>query len=382
MELTVQQGDLAYGAAKALATVAVKSPQPLFSCLLLEADVQGLRLVGTDLDVTTVVRVPATVKKPGRTAVAARHFHEVVRKMPGGALAMAIKGERLEVRYGDGRGWAEFPTQSADEFPKLPELKGDGKVSLAGDALARLLDRTSYSASTEETRPVLNGVLVQGGDKQLSMVATDGHRLARATLKGSFSGLAREGIIVPRRALGAVTRTAEEATSPVEITVAAGVNQAAFAAQVGEYRVEIVTRLLTGTYPDYDRVIPKDNPHELKVKRADLIDAVDRAASHADNVTRQVRFAVGKGTLKVSSSTEVGAGSEDVQASYDGTDMEIGYNATYLLDLLRTMASDEVCVRLKTPINAGVVEPVGELPHKGEELLCLIMPLRLPDVAG
>jgi DNA polymerase-3 subunit beta len=382
MELTIQQGDLAYGAGKALATVAAKSPMPLLSCLLLDADKNGLRLVGTDLEVTTVVRVPCAVGAAGRVAVAARHFHEVVRKLPRGPLTLALKGERCEVRYGEGKGWAEFPTQAADEFPKLPELKGDGAVSLAGDALARLLERTSYAASSEETRPVLNGVLLQGAEKVLSLVATDGHRLARATLKGGFGGFSREGIIVPRRALSAVARTAEEATGAVELSVAAGRNQAGFAAQVGEYRVEIISRLLDGPYPNYEQVIPKDNPHELDVARAELMDAVDRASSHADNVTRQVRLALRHDKVQVSSSTEVGAGSEDVAARYQGEDMDVGYNATYLMDILRTMDTERVCFRLRTPLSAGVVEPVGDLPQKGEDLLCLIMPLRLPDLAA
>ncbi len=382
MELTIQQGDLAFCAGKALATVATKSPMPLLSCLLLEADKAGLRVIGTDLEVTTAVRVPCAVKSTGRLAVAARHFQEVVRKMPRGPLGLALKGERCEVRYGEGKGWAEFPIQNADEFPKLPELKGDGAVTLAGDALARLLERTSYAASSEETRPQLNGVLVQGGDKLIGFVATDGHRLARATLKGSFGGVSREGVIVPRRALGAVSRTAEEATSGVELTVAAARNQAGFAAQVGEFRVEILTRLLDGPYPNYEQVIPKDNPHELMVSRTELMEAVDRASSHADNVTRQVRMAVRRGQVQVSSSTEVGAGSEEVAAQYAGDDMDVGYNATYLMDILRTIGTEQVRFRLKTPLSAGVVEPVGELPQTGEEMLCLIMPLRLPDVAA
>ncbi len=380
MELNTQQSDLAYAAAKALATVSSKSPMPLLSCILLEADREGLRMVGTDLEVTTAVRLPCKVSAPGRMAVAARHFHDVVRKLPSGPITLARKGERCEVRYG--KGWAEFPTQNPDEFPKVPEFKGETQVTIAGDALARLLARTSYAASSEETRPQLNGVLFQGGNKHLSLVATDGHRLARAILQGGFSALSAEGIIVPRKALGAVERTAEQTTGPVEITVAGGRHQAGFAAQVGDYRIEIITRLLEGPYPDYERVVPKDNPHSATVSRDELVDAVDRAASHADNVTRQVRLAIRPAQIQVSSSTEVGAGNEEVAAAYEGEPMDLGYNATYLMDILRSMSTDQVRFRLKTPLSAGVIEPVGELPEKGEELLCLIMPLRLPDQAA
>jgi DNA polymerase III subunit beta len=286
------------------------------------------------------------------------------------------------VRYGDGKGWSKFPTQPAEDYPRIPELKADSKTSIEGDALSRLVARTAYAASTDATRPNLSGVLVQGTDKQLLFVATDGHRLARATRKGAFGTLGKEGAIIPSRALGAVSRSADEATSPVAIEIAAGRNQAGFTVQVGEYRVQILARLLQGPYPNYEQVIPKNNPRELKVKRTDLLEAVDIVASHADNVTRQVRFSVREGGLGISSATELGAGEQEIAAEYSGEGMEIGYNATYLMDLLRSLETEQVVFRLNSALAAGIVEPAGALGQPEEELLCLVMPLRLPDAAG
>lgn len=383
MELTIQQGDLAFAVARALGSVSTKSPLPLLSCVLIEADKGGLRVTGTDLDVTTSVRVACTVAGVGKIAVSARHFHEVVRKMPKGALTLGVRDNQCRVDYGDGKGWSRFPVQDPAEFPRIPDLKGESRVSLEGATLSRLAARTLYSASTEETRPQLNGVLVVSGDKKLTFVATDGHRLSRATHQGAFEGLSAQGIIVPTRALQAVSRTAEEATSPVEIEIAAGRNQAGFSTQVGEYRVQIVTRLLEGAYPNYEQVIPKDNPQALTARRMDLIEAIDIVASHADNVTKQVRFSLRKKELGVSSATqELGAGEQKLPADYDGEPLEIGYNAGYLLEILRSIPTEQVVFRLKTALSAGVIEPVGALPQADDELLCLIMPLRLPDASG
>ena len=379
MELTIQQSDLAFAGGRALGSVSTKSPLPLLSCVLLEAESGSLRVTGTDLDVTTSVQVPCTASRPGRVAVGARHFHDVLRKMPRGPLALAMSGSQLDVRYGGGKGWSKFPTQNADDFPRVPELKAESRASIAGDALSRLIARSSYAASTEETRPQLNGVLFHGTAQALVMVATDGHRLSRATRKGAFGGLGKDGVIVPTRALQAVNRTAEEATSPVEIEIAGARNQAGFTTQVGAYKVQILTRLLEGPYPNYEQVIPRDNPRELKVSRVDLEEAVSIVASHADNVTRQVRFSLKKNQLGVSSATELGAGEHQIEAQYSGEDMEIGYNATYLSEILRAVATEQVAFRLKTALGAGLVEPVGALPEADEELLCLIMPLRLPD---
>ena len=382
MELTIQQGDLAYAVGKAFGSVSAKSPMPLLSCLLLEADKSGLRVTGSDLDVTTAVTVPCTVKTPGKVAVTARHFNEVVRKIPRGLLQLSITGTQCEIKYGDGKGWSRFPSQDAADFPRIPELKAENQASLEGDALARLISRSLYAASTDATRPNLSGVFIQGGDKQVTFVATDGHRLARASRKGGYAGLGKDGVIVPSRALAAVSRAAEEATSPVSIEVAAGRNQAGFTMQVGDYRVQILARLLQGPYPNYEQVIPKSNPRELKVKRDELLEAVDIVASHADNVTRQVRFSVSEGRLGVSSATELGAGEHQVGAEFKGDGMEIGYNAAYLIDILRSFDNEQVLFRLNNALTAGVVEPVGELKQAEEDLLCLVMPLRLPDAAG
>jgi len=382
MELSIQQGDLAYAVGKAFASVSTKSPMPLLACLLVEADKGGLRITGSDLDVTTAVTVPCAVKAVGKVAVSARHFNEVVRKIPRGLLQISIAGEQCEIRYGDGKGWSRFPIQDAADFPRIPELKAESQTTLPGDVLARLVARTLYAASTDATRPNLSGVFIHGGEKQITFVATDGHRLARASRKGAFGGLGKDGVIVPSRALAAVSRAAEEATSPVSIEVAAGRNQAGFTTQVGEFRVQILARLLQGPYPNYEQVIPKNNPRVAKLKRPELLEAVDIVASHADNVTRQVRFSLAEGRLGVSSATELGAGEHTIGAEFQGETLEIGYNAAYLIDILRSLESEEVEFRLNNALTAAVVEPVGEAKQPEEDLLCLVMPLRLPDAAA
>jgi len=380
MDLTIQQGDLAFAVARALGSVPQKSAQPLLNCLLLEADQASLRVTGSDLDLTTSATVPCLGKAPGRVAVNAKHFNEVVRKMPRGGVTLRLEKNQLEVGYGDGKGWSRFPVQKSDEYPAPPELKGSIKISLAGETLSRLVERTAYAVSEETTRASLNGVFVHGTAQQLAFVATDGHRLARATCKGAFDDLTREGIIVPARAIATMSRAAAEATSPVEMRIADGKSHAGFVAQVGEFRVQVTARLLEGPYPNYEQVIPKDNPRSLTVSRSDLMEAVDIVASHADSNTQQVRFSLQRDALAVSSATaDFGAGEQKVTAQYQGEDMDIGYNARYLLQTLRNIPTESVVFRLKTALSAGIVEPVGALPEADEELLCLVMPLRLPD---
>jgi hypothetical protein len=190
---------------------------------------------------------------------------------------------------------------------------------------------------------------VHGSGQGIAFVATDGHRLARATCRSITTDLSRDGVIVPARALALMSRVASDSTSPVELVVGDNKSHASFVAQVGEYRVQVTARLLEGPYPNYEQVIPKDNPRQLTVTRSDLMDAVDIVASHADSNTQQVRFSVSNGGLEVSSATaDFGSGSQRIEAEYKGEDMEIGYNARYLLQTLRNIPTEKVVFRLKT----------------------------------
>ncbi len=383
MEFTIQQPDLSYAVSTALASVPSKSTIPILSTVLMEAEGDGLRITGTDLDVTTSVTVPCTVKTPGRAAVQARHFADAVRKLPKDLVKVTDDGQgRVSVEYGKGKGRSAVPRQNDAEFPALPTVKAEARATIEGPALARLIARSAYAVSSDETRPVLNGVYVQVEGKQLAFVATDGHRLARATRQGDFGGLGKQAVIIPSKTIQALGRMSAEATSPVEVAISTQRNHIAVRLRIGQNDVMVYSRLLEGPFPNYEQVIPKSNPKTLVVPRVELREALDRVATHSDNITHQVRFAIAKNEVRLSVNTaDVGAGEETVEASYDGEELEVGYNANYLLDILKTIETENVLFRLNTSISAGIVEPEGGLSDASEEILCLIMPLRLPEPA-
>jgi len=384
MEFTIQQSDLSYALSTALASVPSKSTLPILSAVLLEAEKDQLRITGTDLDVTTTITVPCIVKSPGRAAVQARHFADAVRKLPKDQVKVSEDAQgRISIEYGKGKGRSAVPRQNDQEFPALPTVKADAKATIEGPALARLIARSAYAVSSDETRPMLNGVFVQAEAKQVSFVATDGHRLARATRTGDFGGLGKQAVIIPTKTIGALGRMASEATSPVEIAISTQRNHVAFRLRIGQNDVTVYSRLLEGPFPNYEQVIPKNNPKSLVVSRLRLREALDRVATHADNITHQVRFGVSPDEVRLSVNTaDVGAGEETVEAKYDGDELEVGYNSNYLLDILRTIETENVVFRLNTSISAGIVEPEGALSDGTEEVLCLIMPLRLPEPAA
>ena len=210
----------------------------------------------------------------------------------------------LTVHYAKGK--SQVPRLDDQDFPMTPEVKAEGRVSIEGPVLARLIQRTSYAVSSDETRAVLNGVYFVATDKDLTLVATDGHRLARARRNGSFAALGKEGFVVPGRTVALLGRMAAEATSPVEVGLAPARNQAAFRMKVGAYDVVVFTRLLEGPYPTYEQVIPKTNQKLLSIARRDAR-GVDRVSTHSDNITHQVRLDVGPNRVTVRVNTPTSA---------------------------------------------------------------------------
>lgn len=380
MDLSIQQADLAYAVGAALGSVPAKSTLSILQALLLEAEEDQLRITGTDLDVTTSITVPCAIAEAGRAAVQARHFSDAVRKLPRDLVRVATEDGNLTVHYGKGKGKSQVPKLDDQDFPAQPEVRPEGRITIEGPILARLIARTAYAVSSDETRAVLNGVLVQATEQELTLVATDGHRLARSKRRGSFSALGKDGFVIPGRTIQMLGRMAAEATSPVEMGLSPARNQAAFRMKIGSYDVVVYSRLLEGPFPNYEQVIPKGNAKLFVASRAELREAIDRVSTHSDNITHQVRLelASGKATVRVNT-TDVGAGEETIEAKYGDEPMAVAYNANYLLDILKSMDGERALFRLDKPTNAGIVEAEGGLADKDEDLLCLIMPLRLPE---
>ena len=239
---------------------------------------------------------------------------------------------------------------------------------------ARLVELCSYSVSNDETRPALGGILVQVSEKELRFVATDGHRLAKAFAPGSFPVEKKEPreAIVPPKALVPVAAWSAETNTDVEMEISG--SAATF--KVGP--TTLTTRLLQGPFPNYEQVIPKDNKKKLVVEREALLAAIRRVAKLSDAVSHQIRFSLRKDRVYLSVATaDIGAAKDDVEAAYSEDDLEIGYNAVYLQDILRSMDAEKVQFSLNTPVTAGVVTAVE--PKGDAQALCLIMPLRLQD---
>ena len=356
--------------------VPTRTTLPVLSNILVEADKDGVRFTATDLDLAISTRARANVTDPGSLTVPARKLFELVKKLPREELKVDAKDLNLTIGSKSGR--FRFLCIRPDEFPLTPAVPEDGGITIEAEALDRLVRRTVYSVSTDETRPALNGALFQVKDGELRVVATDGHRLAKAAYKpeNAIPNAPKSDVIVPLKALNQLARLIPTATGPIEIHLSK--NHARFA--LGE--TTLTTKLIEGPFPNYEQVIPKQNTKQLRARREDLSAALERVSVFSDSLTRQVKLSLREGKLTLIVQTpDQGEATEELAVKYAAEDLDIGYNGSYLLDILRTIDTEEVEMLLDTPVTAGLVVPVAGAPPKGvkgvEDLLCLVMPLRL-----
>ena len=379
MKFTITRDNLRKGLAAVAGSVPTRTTLPVLSNLLLEADGDGVRISGTDLDTGVSVRVPGEVEEEGAITAPAKKLQEIARELPSHPVEISTRGEIVSLHCGKSR--FRLNGLPRDEFPDFPTVDFSQRWSLDGGQLRTLISRVSFAVSTEETRPILNGVLWQIGDGEMRMVATNGHRLAKMSQPlESANGAGEAELIVHPRALNQVTKLFDEGD---RIEVARSENHLVFRGE----DVNIFTRLIEGPYPNYEQVIPRDNDKVLVADREALNAAVRRMAIVASDQTHRVRLAMSGSTLKFSVQTpDLGEASEEMSVDYDGDALEIGFNANYLLEVLRYIPADEVRLSFKAPERAAILEPVGSVPGEGgattvaaPDFLCLVMPLRLMD---
>jgi DNA polymerase III subunit beta len=372
MKFTITRENLQRGLTSVAATVPTRTTLPVLSNILLEADGEGLRVSATDLDTSVAVQVAADVEEPGAITAPAKKLQEIARELPPDRIEISTKGEAISIVCGRSR--FRLNGLSREEFPAFPAVPFDQGWRIRGSELQEMIARVSFAVSTEETRPILNGVLWQLQDGEMRMVATNGHRLAKMVAPlGADSGSGGEGndLIVHPRALSQVERLFDP-EKPIE--VARSENHLGFRGD----GVAVFTRLIEGPYPNYEQVIPKDNDKSMIADRAALTAAVRRMAIVASDQTHRVRLSLGGPNVRFAVETpDLGDAHEELPVEYEGEPLEIGFNATYILELLKYMPTDEVRMSFKAPERAATMQPVGN--EDTPDLLCLVMPLRLLD---
>jgi DNA polymerase-3 subunit beta len=370
MKFTITREKLHEGLGAVAASVPTKTTLPVLANILVEATRDGLSLSGTDLDISVSTTIPASVDQEGATTLPARKLVEIVKELPSATIRITSLGEQ-RVQIECGRSKFKLLGLARDEFPAFPSVKFEGGWKVAARELQKLIGHVAFAASTEESRPILNGVLWELRPDRMRMVATNGHRLARMDVPASGQGGGQADLIIPPKALEQIRRLFG---GDDEIEIAKSDNHLGFRTTT----TQIYTRLIEGPYPNYEQVIPRENDKALTADKAALSGALRRMSIVASDQTHRIRMAFTGGACKLSVQTpDLGEAQEELAVAYEGDPLEIGFNAAYLLEVLKYMPTDEVRMTFKAPERAATCEPVGW--DDPASYLTLVMPLRLVD---
>src|SRR6266545_7528481 len=337
---------------------------PILANVLLEAQEEALRLTATDLEVGARVAVPAKVIGPGAITISARKLLEIVKELPPAPISLKAQ-ENAWVALRCGGASYKLVGLGSEDFPAVGEGAAPAWTTVDGKLLRDMLAQTTFAISHDESRYALNGVLFALQDRELRLVATDGHRLALAVRPLPAGGQSVSGI-VPRKAVQEIARIVG---SGEDVQVAISENQ--FMMRMPN--VLLMARLIEGTFPNYEQVVPRAHPHRITMSRGALTAALRRVSVLSEERTKPVKFVLGPGTLKLAAySPDFGEAEEQMEVQYTGDEITIGFNSRYVLDALGAQTAEQIVLEVKDGLSPGVIKSFEE-----EGSLCVIMPMRI-----
>jgi DNA polymerase-3 subunit beta len=367
MKATIERAVLLKSLGHVQSVVERRNTIPILSNVLIEAREDGsIRLMATDLDLQVDESVPANVGQPGATTVSAHTLFDIVRKLPEGSQVELTAAEgKMQVVAGRSR--FNLSTLPRDDFPVIAEGELPTKFELPAATLRQIIEKTRFAISSEETRYYLMGIFLHVVDDQLRAAATDGHRLARVTVARPDGAEGMPDVIVPRKAVQELYRLLEELEGTVEISLSPT------KVRFGLGSAILTSKLIDGTFPDYNRVIPTANDKLLKLDPKSFSAGVDRVSTIASEKTRAVKISLDRDKVTLSvTSPENGIATEELAADYGSDGLEIGFNAKYLLDILGEIDGDTVEVHL-----ADAAAPTLLRENDKSNALYVLMPMRV-----
>lgn len=370
MKLTVERGLLLKALSHMQSVVERRQTIPVLSNVLLETKGDSLLLKATDNEIEVTESIPAGVEEAGSTTVSAHKLYDIVKKLPDGSqVSLSFLAETSQLAIVSGRSKFALATIPADGFPTMQTEEMPFNFKLSPTDLIGLISKTGFAVSMEETRYNLNGIYLHektGEMPRLAAVATDGHRLACAFVALPEGASGMPGIIIPRKTIAEVSKLAAETQEDVQISLSGA--QIRF--QIGD--VVLASRLIDGTYPEYEKVIPVNNDKVLEADVATLTSVIDRVSVVSEK-SKGIKLVLSKGLLQVTAAAgDEGSAEDEMEVNYDADGLEIGFNYRYLLDILAQIKSENMRMSLLDGISPVIVESVADA-----SALFVLMPMRV-----
>ncbi len=362
MKFKVEKEVLVNGIQTVQNIITAKSALPILSHILIETQGDKLKLTATDLDIGITCVIPVDIQEQGAITLPAKRFNDIIRELPGENVVITSKKNNLVTIETES---CQFRIMglAKEEFPKLPEFKDKEVITLEQDGLKQMLNLTSFAACFDETRYILNGILFRINKNNLTLVATDGKRLAIVEKKINQTIDKDVHIIVPIKTIHELNRNLKDEG---ELSMVLGNNQVLF--ELGS--IVLISRLIEGEFPDYKQVIPAQSDNKIKIERTQFLLAIRRAALLSTPDYQAVKFEIFKNKLVISKSTpDIGESREEVVMQYQGKELVIGFNPNYLIDVLKNLSAEEIELEIADSEKPGVIRLNG--------YVYIVLPMRL-----
>ncbi len=371
MKLSTSKNELRSALQKLAKATPTRSTLPILSCALFTVRDNEAVLRATDLEISIVVHLPASIEEAGSAAIPLSTLLEITNELPDGRITISVN-ERNRVELITETGTYDLMGKPAEEFPAIPEVDNSRTVDMEAATLKAIFEKTSFAVSHDDLKPALTGVYMKFSPEALTAVATDGHRLVRYILKDFKGGNFEGDLIVPRKFINLIQSVA---SSNEEVHLWIGDNH--LTALVGKDR--FYTRIIDELFPNYEGVLPTDNDKILTVSRNEILGAVRRVSIFSNKATNQIALQLdADGSILSTEDPEKATKAEEkLSCDYQGEPLTIGYNASYLKDILSHLDDADIIVKLNTPISAALFYP--ETQPEGRDITMLLMPIRLND---
>ena len=369
MNFTIDRNALLKPLGHVYSVVERRNTIPILSNVLIETNSSKVSFTATDMDMDIVEETSCIVSSQGKVTLAAHTLYDIVRKLPDGS-EVKIELKELNVEVSAGKSKFILPTLPVDDYPIMTNIEKGHEFSLQSIDLANLIDNTKFAISLEETRYYLNGIFlhVPNSDNQkLRAVATDGHRLAQAEIPLPEGALDMPGIILPRKAVGEIRKLTDGTDGKIEVIISNTKAQFVFPNSI------LTTKLIDGSFPDYQRVIPKENLNKLVVSNQEFSKAIDRVSTVSMEKSRAVKLSLGNNLLSLNvNSHDLGNASEDLEIDYNFDILEIGFNSKYLLDIASQIQGKEIEILLSDSASPALITDPDQ-----DGVIFVLMPMRV-----
>jgi DNA polymerase-3 subunit beta len=343
---------------------------PILENFLFEVSVGKLTVYASDLQTSMITEIAVESKEKGNIAVPAKILLDTLKNLPEQPVTFTIDEETYSIEISSDNGRYKLSGENATDFPRVPAVKNGYSVDVPSDILTRAISSTIFAASNDELKPQMTGVFINISDANTTFVATDGHRLIRYR-RSDIASESQNTLLIPKKALNLLKASLPTDNTLVKMEFNASNAFFSFA------NIKMICRLIDERFPDYENAIPANNPNKLTINRQDLLNSLKRISIYANKTTHQVRLKIAGSELQISAedldfSNEA---NERLSCEYEGDDMEIGFNAKFLIEMLNNLDCEGVDINLSAPNRAGLINPAKK--DKNEDVLMLVMPVML-----